>query len=77
MGFRNTRVEFINFFVQDRIAGAYLFLDDGRAPLTFAAIAAVKVPFVVILDKMITRAISISDGKSRISITFRSHPYMI
>ena len=31
VGFRDTTVEFAYFFVQDRIAGIYLFLDDGRS----------------------------------------------
>ena len=31
MGFRNTTVEFVNFFVEIAVSGIYLFLDDGRS----------------------------------------------
>jgi hypothetical protein len=67
VGFRNTTIEFAYFFVQDRIAGIYLFLGDGRSssfPM-LNAITELKYQFVVRMDKPIKEAINISNGKSR------------
>ena len=79
MGFRNTAVKFVNFFVQDRIAGIYLFLDDRRSSCVTNAYChdRLEIQFVVRTDKPIIEAISISNSKSSISIAFRNHLYMI
>ena len=78
MGFRNTAIEFVNFFVQNGIAGIYQFWMTNAPVLPMlTAMTGLKYQFVVRTDKPIIEAMSISNSKSSILIAFTNYPYMI